>query len=63
MTKLIKERINVVDPNWKASWYDKFSLFPSCPDLMRNEKVSKLFTFNKVLNWQIDGSFIWMEIN
>ena len=63
LTKLIKERINVVDPNWKASWYDKYSLFGAFPDYIRNEKVTKLFEEFKVLRWQIDGGDIWMEIN
>ena len=62
MSKLIQERINVIDPNWKEPWYDKFSLFPSCPTLMRNEKVNKLFEERMVLNWQIKGGYIWLEI-
>lgn len=62
MSKLIKERINLVDPDWKEKWYEKYSLFGSFPDYIRNEKVNKLFGERQVLNWQIDGGYIWLEI-
>ena len=62
MSKLIEERIDIVDPDWKESWYDRLLFFPTSPDVIRNEKVTKLFSDNKVLNWQINGGYIWMEV-
>ena len=62
MTKLIKERINVVNPDWKEPWYNSLSFFPHA-EFIRNEKVTKLFKQRKILRWQIDGGYIWMEIN
>ena len=61
MSKLIQERIDVVDPDWKEPWYDKFTFFPHA-EFIRNEKVNKLFEEKKVLNWQINGGYIWLEI-
>ncbi len=62
MTKLIKKQIDVVDPNWKQSKWDYFQLFVF-PDSIRNKEVTKLFKERKILRWQIDGGYIWMEIN
>ncbi len=63
MTKIIKEQIDVVDPDWRVKWYEKCSLFGPFPDYIRNKKVTKLFELQKVKNWQVDGGYIWLEID
>ena len=62
MTKLIRKELNVIDPDWKPSTWDKLSLL-SIADYVRNKEVTKLFKERKILRWQIDGGYIWMEIN
>ncbi len=62
MSELIQLRIEVVNPDWKEPWYNSLSLFPHA-EFIRNEKVNKLFQQKKVLNWQIVGGYIWMEVN
>ncbi len=61
MSKIIKEQISVVDPDWKPSKWDRCILF-TYPDYIRNKKVTKLFSDNKVISWQIDGGYIWLEV-
>ena len=60
MSKLIQLRIDIIHPDWKRSKWDFMAM--SWPDYIRNEKVNKLFEEGKVLNWEIDGGYIWLEI-
>ncbi len=60
MSKLIQLRIDIVDPDWKQPRWDIMSM--TFADYLRNEKVTKLFDEGKVLNWQVKGGYIWLEV-
>ena len=61
MSKLIKEQIDIIDPDWKPTILDRCNLL-SIPNYITNEKVTKLFSDNKVISWQVIGGHIWLEV-